>query len=658
MTAAPPPPGRFDDAPALMILALVLLPMLFNAFVLMPEATHLTPSANDQVFHYLFIERADQAIAAGDNPFDHWLLEVELGFPEFIYYQNLPHLMVVALHRVLFRQVSLLRLLNLVRYLLMVTFPLTVFWSMRRMDFTSIASAIGAALSVMLSSKARFGFDFQSYTWAGTGMFPQLIAMHLLFIATACVRRAVILGRDYIGAILASSAIILSDLLFGYIFGVIVAVLWLIVAVDAILGRDGLRAGAWKIIVATRRLAMIFVPVGLITAYQTLPFFAQIRYLNQFVPDVGIPYQMFSSTDSRVLPIALASLQLLPITPQQLWMFFGGHFFDDKRLPVITLLVVAGIIYGIAARRDETKLPLAVLIVCMILAPRTPLRLAIAEYVPFITLLPWSRFLGGVDLAAIMLAGLGGEAVWRFCRARTSYLPTALPAMVLAAIFLPLVVERWNFYRLGARAMEATDRALENDRDLQSILSTLKKSQPGRVYAGNRANWGLWMNAGRVHLYELLPVEMFDTVMPWQTLSLNSPLLWQLDVPSPDLCRLFNIRYVIAPPTVTVPDAYHLMMSTQSYLLYQIDSGGYAEAGRIVKIADVHSGDELYDLNSAWMNGPDPGQSRFIAYRWGGDHSTDAAQAALDPDFHANQAAPLASVENESMTPDSFSAEV
>src|SRR5277367_1163776 len=96
----------FDrETPWLVVLILVSLPLLFNAICLFSEVRYCTPTHNDQVFHYLFIERANQAISAGDNPFDHWLPELELGFPEFFYYQNLPHLVVVGLYRVLLKQV-------------------------------------------------------------------------------------------------------------------------------------------------------------------------------------------------------------------------------------------------------------------------------------------------------------------------------------------------------------------------------------------------------------------------------------------------------------------------------------------------------------------------------------------------------------------------
>ena len=646
-----------EDAPRIAVIVLILLPLIFNAVALLPEATHSTPSANDQVFHYLFIERANQAIEAGDNPFDHWLPELELGFPQFFYYQNLPHLMVVGLHRALFERVGLLRLLNLTRYLLMVSFPLTVYWSMRRMEFSKIAAAVGAALSPMLSSRARYGFDFHSYVWGGSGMFTQLFAMHLLFVGSACVRRVIERGQDFTDAILASSAIVLSDLLFGYIFATVVAILLLLSVFKALTGSRDLRAIASQIGTTVLRLAIVFVPVTLITAYQTVPFFRQIRYLNQTFLEVPNAQPPLFSLQIRAVSLSSFS-PFLPLTPQQLWMFFGGHFFDDNRLPVVTSLVAIGIIYGLMTRRAEAKFALTTLAACMVLCMPGPLRIVLDAYLPYLTTMPWFRFVSGVDFAAILVGGLAGECIWRWCWARTSNLRIIVPAILLVVLYTPLIVERWSFYQINENQMELTDHALQADHDLPSIMSALRNAPPGRVYAGTRANWGAWMRIGSVHLYDLLPVEQFDTVMPWQTLSLNAPLLWELDVPSSEQCRLFNIRYVIAPPGMNLPDSYHPMLSTSSYVLYQADSGGYMQLGRIGQIAPTHSSEEVFRFNNQWAASSDPAQGRFIAYLPPGQESDPGLRRLLDSSLHTDQTEALGSITDASTTPDSFDAHV
>jgi len=193
--------------------------MLFNAVELLPELTAL-PNVNDDAAHLLFVERANDAITQGADPVDFWVPDLELGFPQFVYYQHLPHLVVVALDRALLQRVDLVTAFNAVRYVLLVALPLTVFWSMRRMGFTAVAAAIGAAASSLLSSGGRLGFDYDSYVWRGYGVFTQLFAMHLSFITLALLHRVMDRGRGYLAAIVALSALVLSQLLYAYMMAI------------------------------------------------------------------------------------------------------------------------------------------------------------------------------------------------------------------------------------------------------------------------------------------------------------------------------------------------------------------------------------------------------------------------------------------------------
>jgi uncharacterized membrane protein len=212
---------------AAILYALVLGAVLFNAVAMFGELRASLPSLNDDAVHYLLIQRASAALQSGENPFDHWLPEIELGFPEFFYYQHLPHLTVVLLHRLLLKPVSLLTLFNLVRYLLLVTFPLTVFWSMRRMDFPITAACIAAATSSFFSTWKGYGFEYGSYTWGGLGMYTQLWAMHLSFISLAFLYRVQEHGRGYVGAVVSCSALVLSHLIYTYMMAIAGLVLFL-----------------------------------------------------------------------------------------------------------------------------------------------------------------------------------------------------------------------------------------------------------------------------------------------------------------------------------------------------------------------------------------------------------------------------------------------
>jgi hypothetical protein len=621
--------------PWIAVLVFVALPILFSSIALFPELQYSGPYQNDQVFHYLFIERANQAISAGDNPFDHWLPELELGFPQFIYYQNLPHLAVVGLYRLLLQQVSLIRLLNLVRYLLMVTFPLTVYWSMRRMEFSPIAAAIGAAFSPMLSCEFEYGFDFNSYVSRGLGMFPQLCSMHLMFIGAACIRHVLEYGRKYAAAIIASSAMVLSDLLYGYIFAILVALLWLVSVLKTPRQAEGLRGVFRRMERSTVRLALVAAPVAMITAYQTVPFLAQIQYLNLAQPPTP-----------RHSPFKVVG----PI------MSLVAGFFDNGRLPVITVLVIVGIFYCVMKRREEMKIALTMMIAWPLLFLPNVVRTLLVTVLPLARLVPFQRCGSGIDFGAILTVGLGGECIWQWFRARPPRMRLFVPIVLLLLFYGPAMSERWNFYSASTELMESSAQALRDDDELPQIMSALKKAPPGRVYAGTRGNWGTWMRIGGAHFYDLLPVAQFATVMPWQTLSLNSPLLWRLSTPSLEICRLFNIRYVVAPAKLRLPDWYHPIVTTSDYVLCEVDSGGYAQLGRIARIMPMGSSQKLFNQNDEWVRSGEPAQGKFNAFLHP-DETSVLDEVKLLSSNSTNDAS-LGTVEDEVITPDSLSARV
>ncbi len=640
-----------EAAPWFVILILVALPIALNAIALFPEVQYLAPSTNDQVFHYTFIQRANQALSAGANPFDHWLPELELGFPQFLYYQNLPHLTVVLVYRLLFGSVSLLRLLNLFRYLLLVLFPLTVYWSMRRMEFSPIAAAVGAAFSPLLSSRLDFGFDYNSYVYRGYGMFPQLCSMHLMFIGTAIVRRVLKRGEGFVGAIVVSSAMVLSDLLYGYIFAVIVVVLWLISLWEAyeLAGTKGIIDNARR---STFRLALVALPALLITAYQTVPFFVQLEYLNRV----------------RVAPNLTPKSELFGASTV-LTNLFGGRYFDYRRLPVLTIMVVIGFVYSALRPRNEKCIALTMMVVWTVLYFGPHSLGMFARLLPLSHIVIFSRFSSGVDFGAILTAGLGGELLWklgwRLSRASGRIVPLPVystfrvlaPLVVLLILLLPALAERWNFYRINTSVLETSDHAYRNDQDLAQIFAALKNAPPGRVYAGSNFNWGSWMKMGNLRLFDLLPVEMFDTLMPWQSLSLSAPYLWRLNNPTPKLCRLFNIRYLIAPSRIHLSKTFRVLLSTPHYVLYETDSNSYMQLGHLAGVLTGQNHQSLFEENRRWIGSSAPDQGSFNAVLLHQQTSDTYLEGLVTQGSRTNSVQP-GQIESEVVTPDSLGGRV
>jgi len=210
---------------------LVAVPIAFNAVMLLPEVTVPVPNTNDDAAHLLVVRQASVALQTGANPVDFWVPQLELGFPQFFYYQHVPHLAVVLLNRLLLGHVSLVTLFNLVRYLLMVLFPATVYWSMRKMEFSVIASAVGAAFSSLISGGYNYGFDYNSYIWMGYGMYTQLWGMNLYFLAAAYLYRLLTSGKGYLGSVLFCSALVVCHLVYAYMLGITAIVLFLLALV-------------------------------------------------------------------------------------------------------------------------------------------------------------------------------------------------------------------------------------------------------------------------------------------------------------------------------------------------------------------------------------------------------------------------------------------
>jgi 6-pyruvoyl-tetrahydropterin synthase related domain len=577
----------------LLILALVGLPVLINAVMLLPELTSGAPSLNDDAFHYLFVQRAADAIANGLNPLDFWIPQQGLGFPQFLYYQNLPHLAVVGLHAILAGTVDLFTTFNLVRYLLLVGFPLTVYWSMRRMGFSMVAAAVGAAASSLLSANFRYGFEYDSYIWRGFGTYTQLWGMHLSFISLACVWRVLKRGTGYLPAILALAALALSHLIYAYMMVITLGVVCLV-----FLRRGTIRA-------TLTRLVILGGVVAVVTAEMWLPFLTGYGYLPSSTYLQAYKYDSFGA-------------------PAILGWLFSGDLLDHGRLPVLTVLLGLGLVVSIVRRNRLGIVALAGFLVWLVLYFGRPTLGPLADLMPLNDGLLFHRFIGEMDIFAIMLMGVGGAALWRtIARLRIPRLrPGLRPALALAAVLFvlfPAVTERIDFYAQNTIWMDQTADAFHSDADLQIILATLAVQPPGgRAYAGLRTNWGATMTVGQAKVTDVLTFAAVPAVSPpYAGPSLNSDLIWDFRDDDPGQFDLLDVRYVIAPTGLAVPSFYAPMQLTAKYTLYRVQTSGAVEYVAIVARRQVPTQRALFDANLAWFKGPDPDARRFIRWDYG-----------------------------------------
>ena len=586
---------------------------------LLPELTVAVPSNNDDATHFLLIQRASEALANGENVLDHWVPQLELGFPWFIYYQPLPALLVVLLHRALFGLVDLLTVFNAVRYVLLVGLPITVFWSLRRMGVAAAGAAMAAAASPLLSGDFRYGFDYDSYIWRGFGMFTQLAAMHLSFVTVAVAWSALRSRKrsDIVWLALALAALVLTHLIYAYMMAMTLGVL-------AIVGSESRE----DIVRRVLRLVYAGIPAAALSAWLWLPFIAQPAFLG------ASPYLQAEKYDSYGAAKILG------------WLV-SGDLMDHGRLPVITALTALGIVAAIFLRRTPlARTALVLFVLWLVLYFGRPTLDGLVSLFPMHDGLLLHRFIGSVELFAIVLVGIG--AAWAYELA-TSSLPSslrlsprlrlALAGVVALLVLAPAMVERASFYASNATWMRQTQAAIDSDVDARTILSSLRTRPAGRVFAGLRStgygplmDFAIPFNSVRFSdllVYSAIPV----VAAPYSSLSLNADLMWDFAIDRPEDYQLLDVRYVVAPSGTAMPAFLQPITRTTRYVLYAAPTTGYAVYGAIVDREVLSTQRGLFAVNRPWFNGADVAALRFHRFDFpaASDGATAAGEAAGCP---------------------------
>jgi len=536
------------------VLAFVLLiPVTLNVTMLAPQL-RAAPTINDSAWHFALVQSASRALAMGENPFDFWAPELECGFPQFLYYQHLPHLVVVALDRITLNRVDLFTLFNFVRYLLLVGFPLTVYWSMRTMEFSVIASTTAAAFSSLISTNLGMGFEYNNYLWYGYGLYTQLWAMHLLFIATACLQRLLARGTNLLAAVVSWSLLALCHLFYLYMAAFSALVLFL---VSIFSGAATTTSWVTRVWISTKRLAAVAVITAVVTAYFWLPFVLEARYICQVqLPNVVSTYRPVHTVST------IATLR--------------GSLLDYGRPAVLTMMTGLGIVAAILRRRSTTARLAISLLAFWLLLYWVPGRQWLLQWLPMGRMMIPLRFIGPVHLSAIMLIGLAGEWIWSWFAELPGPWCSVLPGFLLLAIMLPAAQERIALYRKDAQYI-ARFAQIDSDPGWRGIIAALKSQPPGRTFLV--AKEGHF--TGEHVLERLLLFHDIETLQTATGFSLNTFAPIQFDGRNPVHYNLFNVRYVIAPLNFQVPSFLTLIESTSDYALYRADTTGYATFARI-----------------------------------------------------------------------------
>ena len=273
------------------------------------------------------------------------------------------------------------------------------------------------------------------------------------------------------------------------------------------------------------------------------------------------------------------------------WLL-SGQLLDSGRLPVVTVFAALGLALAWLAWSSDAdaRALLAALAVCLLFAFGRTTFGSLVDVIPGSADLFFRRFMMGVQLAALLLAGRG--AAWlaarcmRLPEARVPRWRTGLsPAVVLVAavaVLAPAWLQFGAYDRQDTAAIAAQRRADSTEgAGLDRLIAMIERDGGGRTYAGMPSNWGQDFTVGSVPVFKYLESRDVNEVgYTLRTASLMTGPEYYFDDRDPSDYRLFGIRYLILPARDRPPVPARLTMRSGPYWLWTIN-GGYVQAGQI-----------------------------------------------------------------------------
>ena len=564
---------------------LLLLVLLANAVALWPELVISRVNLNDNVLHYSLIERVAQAVEHGENPLDCWSAEWALGFPVLRIYQPFAHLLVAASWFALGKTIPLLTLFLVERYLSIVLLPLSFFAAARLMGLSRPVAAASALLAPLVSTNFLYGMEYGSFTWAGSGLFPQSVATHFLVLSLGFGWAAVRSGRRVIVAGVMVALAMVSHLIYGYMAAL--SLLLLVALPDEVASR----------LTRLRRLLYVGAVAFLLSAFQLVPLIRDSALISHSRWELVWKWDSFGAC-------------------QVLRWLFTGELLDHGRLPVLTLLAVAG-----AALYWWRRTP-----VHAFLAAGAAFWIAMFFGRPFwgplLDLFGVSedmhlhRVIGGAHVFLVFLAAMALAEGWRAMGQRRTIVAAATTALLLYPAFHERAVNLEQNAAWGRANLQVHAASLH---DLESAIAEAR-TRGGRAYAGLAATWGANFKIGAVPVYASLATAHVPAVgFLYHAMALAGDVMVDFNDQSAEQYRLWNIRTVIAPANrpVNLPGFLQPQSRYGELQTYEAPGDGYFDLVDVAAAVKT-TRRNFYDVIHRWLQSDWPGKHTYLLLDWQG----------------------------------------
>ena len=569
-------------------LAALLAVLVWNAWALRAELHSGGADLNDNVSHVRLASEMASVLERGGNPLDFWSPEWSLGFAQMRDYQPVAHLLVVLPYFALGKTVTVLNVFVWVRYLALVLLPLSFFFMVRCFDLPPITAAAAACLAPLISTPQLYGIEYESYVWAGFGLFPQAVATHFLLLTLGLAFRALLRGAPATLAGIMLGLTFLCQFVYGYMGAVSICLL-------AVLPGAGIPR-----LTRLRRVLWIGAVALLLSAFQLIPLWLDRGFIN------GTPADQAWKSDSFGAPRVLE------------WLV-TGQLLDNGRFPILSLLVLIGLIalwlrfFKPGGIEFAGKFALSGACLWILLFFGRPFwgpALWLIGATPDIHL---HRVLGAAQIFLVVLAAIGLAAIWSELSRR---LHVAAAIAVTLALFYPMVRERAQFLDMNAERLQRTVQALQQDRGSLDALFSAAKERGGRAFAGLATpnSWGQTFKVGAIPMYHLLAAARVPTVgYLSHTMALTSGVMLGFDERNPAHYRLFDVGTFIVPAGTKYPVPVFLKPGAifGRFQIFDTPANGYFDLVDVPAAVPV-TRDDFLDTNLRWLKTVGPSTRQHL----------------------------------------------
>ncbi len=546
---------------------LTLLAVGFNLWVLRAERLPVA-YPNDSSVHLQMVTFAGHLLSTGQFPLDHWYPYLSLGSPFFVQYQSTPAILTGALGQLVGAQQAF----SWTLYLLLSLWPVCIYISGRLLGWGRWTSAVSAAIAPLLFSITGYGYEDQSYVAIGNGVWTQLWAMWTLPLAWGFGWRYVSQRRYLFGAVSTMALTIAFHFLTAYLAGLSLIVLTLMRPRD--------------IVRRLSRAVLVGVGAVLATIWVTLPLLDDSKWVAIDPFQVGTFWT--SSYGARKI----------------LGWLVRGQIYDNGRFPVVTILVGIGLIVCLVrwGKDERARVIVALWVLSLLLYFGRPTLGPVLNLLPGNSQLLFQRYIFGVQLAGIFLAGIGVVTLVQLTAAGIRRMASALadrlsvspwfvalraPAaiVVLVLVLYPAWTQTASYAAASAtwihyQQSEDTTEGV----DVNTLLAIAQRDGGGRIYAGLPTNWGHSFTVGEVPVYIYLTDVGADSIgFTLRTTSLMTAPEAYFDEFNPGDYATFGVRYLLLPQghpppvpatLITQLGPYELWTVGKTELIQVVDTSG------------------------------------------------------------------------------------